>query len=78
MNDTTKSFLNALSDACFDADNLPTAKRTAMLKGIHADVVARNLAGFGVDASEVELTEEQWAKVLRGVSMSLSSAHAEA
>jgi hypothetical protein len=78
MNAATKTFLNVLSDALFDADNLNSARRTAMLGDLKARVTARDLSKFGVDVEGIELTEAQWTKIQRNVSASYASALAEA
>jgi hypothetical protein len=78
MNEATKTFLNVLSDALFDADNLNSARRTAMLGDLKARVTARDLSKFGVDVEGIELTEAQWTNIQRNVSASYASALAEA
>lgn len=77
MNATTKTFLDNLADAHFDANNLTAQPRKEMLRSMLAHIDTRNLSAFGVDPAGVDLSDAQWDKVRVSVSLSLNASSEE-
>lgn len=74
-----RTFTNTVSDAIYDASQLSDSRRVEYLTGLLRKVQAReiNKVCGSVNASEIDFTDEQWAKIESRISMALGSAHAE-
>lgn len=74
---STRKFVDEVADAC-DATNRITGKANAKqhMNQVVTALEARNIAWFG-DFDGVELTDDQWAKLVQGAQMQRGSIDAE-
>lgn len=74
-----RTFRNTVLDTIYAAHQLSDRGRVEYLTGLLRKVKAReiNKVCGSINASEIDFTDEQWAKIEGRISMALGSAHAE-
>ena len=79
MNAATQTFISDLNSSLESALNLPPKQAVAAMNRAVEQLEARNIAEFSyAPADEIDLTDEQWAKVIRSTEIARGFAKSDA